>query len=180
MEQMTIGRLARRKIVDEVGSLLKERDGALVLTYAGIPANTLNQFRRKLKESGAKMLVVKTSLAKKAAEELGVEGFDKICQGQSALLFPSEDTIEFARLVSGFVSEHKKIVEVYGAVIESRLLSKEDIINMSKLESKDYLYATVLGALNAPISGFVGALNGIVRKMVYVLNAIAEEKQKNG
>ena len=180
MEQMTIGRLARRKIVDEIESLLKERDGALVMTYAGVPSNTLSEFRRKLKDSGARMLVVKTSLARKAAEEIGIEGFDQIMQGQSALLFPSEDTIAFAKIVSGFVADHKKVVDVFGAIIESRLLSKEDILNMSKLESKDYLYATVLGALNAPLSGFVGALNGIIRKMVYVLNAISEEKQKNG
>ncbi len=179
MEQMTIGRLARKKIVGEIESLLKEKNGALVLTYAGIPSNTLNQFRRRLRESGARMLVVKTSLAKKAADELGIEGFGQICQGQSALVFPSEDTIGFAKLVSSFVAEHKKIVEVFGAVIENRLLSKEDVVNMSKLESKDYLYATVLGAINAPLTGFVGALSGIVRKLVYVLNAISEEKQKN-
>jgi len=36
----------------------------------------------------------------------------------------------------------------------------------------------VLQGFNAPISGLVGALQGIIRKFVYVIDAIKEEKEK--
>ncbi len=175
---VTIGRLAREKIVEEVKSLLEEKKGAVVISYAGVEANALNGFRRKLRESGARMLVVKNTLAKIAAQQAGMEDLAQFCQAQSALVFPCEDTIVFTKMIVDFASENKDTVKVFGGVIEGRTLTDKDIEAMSKLPSKDYLYAQVVGAVSAPLSGLVGALSGVMRKLVYVLKAIEEKQGK--
>ncbi len=176
---VTVGRLAREKIVEEVKSLLEERKGAVVISYAGISANALNEFRRKLRESGARLLVVKNTLAKIASEQAGMSDLVQFCQSQSALVFPCEDTIMFSKLLFEFANENKDVVKIFGGVIEGRTLSDKDIEAMSKLPSKDYLYAQVVGAVSAPLSGLVGALGGVVRKLLYVLKAIEEKQGKS-
>ncbi len=175
---VTVGRLAREKIVEEVKNLLEEKNGAVSISYVGVSANSLNEFRRKLRESGAKMLVVKNSLAKIAAAQAGISDLEQFCQGQCALLFPCEDTIAFAKLVMDFATLNKDTVKILGGVIEGRILTDKDIEAMSKLPSKDYLYAQVVGAVSAPLSGLVGALSGVMRKLVYVLKAIEEKQGK--
>ncbi len=178
MATVAIGRLARQKIVEEVKGLLEEKNGAVVVSFAGVEANTLNAFRRKLKEADALMLVVKTSLARIAAQQAGIEELSEFCQDQSALVFPCPDTIAFTKLIMDFAKENKDAVKVFGGVIEGKVLTKEDIEVMSKLPSKDYLYGQVVGAIGAPLSGLVGALSGVLRKLVYVLKAIEEKQSK--
>ncbi len=177
MASVALGRIAREKIVEDVKALLEEKGGAVVITYVGISANDLNQFRRKLREQGARMLVVKNTLAKLSAEQAGMPELGQFCQAQSALVFPCEDTIAFTKLVVDFATQNKDVVQIFGGVIEGRVLTADDIVAMSKLPSKDYLYAQVVGAVSAPLSGLVGALSGVLRKLVYVLKAIEEKQQ---
>ncbi len=178
MSAVAIGRLVREQIVEEVASSLQESKGAVVVSYAGVSAKALNNFRRRLKEKGARMLVVKNSLSKIAAEKAGISELSEFCKGQSALLFPCEDTIEFSKIVSDFAAENKDVVEIFGGVIEGKRLTKDDLNAMSKLPSKDYLYGQVVGAISAPLSGLVGALSGVIRNLVYVIKAIEEKQSK--
>lgn len=175
---VTIGRLARERIVKDVKKLLEEKNGAVAISYVGVSANSLNEFRRKLKESGARMLVIKNTLAKIAAEQAGVSDLGRFCRDQCALVFPCEDTIAFTKLLVDFATVNKDTVKIFGGVVEGKVLTDKDIEVMSKLPSKDYLYAQVVGAVSAPLSGLVGALTGIMRKLVYVLKAIEEKQGK--
>jgi large subunit ribosomal protein L10 len=51
------------------------------------------------------------------------------------------------------------------------------VAELANLPTKKELYAMVVGRLQGPIYGMVFALNGILRKLVYVLNAIEEKKK---
>jgi len=63
-----------------------------------------------------------------------------------------------------------------GGLLEGKLISKEQVEALSKLPSKQELYAKLVGSLNAPISGFVNVLGGNLRGLVTVLKAISEKK----
>ena len=51
---------------------------------------------------------------------------------------------------------------------------------MASLPSREVLLAMVAGMVQAPISGFVDVLSGLIRKFVYALGAIKDEKEKEG
>jgi len=67
-------------------------------------------------------------------------------------------------------------VSFLGGILEGKFLSKEEVLALAKLPSKQELYAKVVGSLNAPISGFVNVLAGNIRGLVNVLKAIEEKK----
>ena len=60
--------------------------------------------------------------------------------------------------------------------MDSKWVSAEDVIALSKLPSKDELIAQVVGSVRAPLSGLVGVMQGNLRGLVQTLNAIKEAK----
>ncbi len=178
MGTVAVGRIAREKIVDEVVTLLKEKGGAVAFTYVGVDANEFNSLRRKIREIGGRIVVVKNSLVKIAAEKVGFNDLHQVCSGQTAFAFPGEDTITFSKLLVDFAANYKDTVKILGGVIDEVFLSSEQIEAFSKLPSKEFVYGQVVGAIAAPISGLVGVLSGVLRNLVGVLKAIEDKKQK--
>ena len=61
-----------------------------------------------------------------------------------------------------------------GAYIAQRLADK--IKEIASLPSKEALLARVVGGIKAPITGFVMVLGGVIRKFVYVMDAVKNKK----
>ena len=57
-------------------------------------------------------------------------------------------------------------------------LSVEEVKALAALPPKEVLVAKMLGSLNAPISGLVRTLHGTIAKVVYALDAVRAEKEK--
>jgi large subunit ribosomal protein L10 len=68
-------------------------------------------------------------------------------------------------------------LEILGAIDEDgKVLSKEEVMALALLPSREQLLGQVVGTIAAPLSGFVRVLNGNVSGLVYALSAIAEKK----
>jgi len=67
-------------------------------------------------------------------------------------------------------------IEFLGGILEGRFIQADEVVSLSKLPSREELYAKMVGSMNAPVSGFVNALTGNLRNLVGVLKAISETK----
>jgi large subunit ribosomal protein L10 len=61
--------------------------------------------------------------------------------------------------------------------MDGRTLQLKDIKALSSLPSREVLLAQVLSAMNAVPSSFVRTLNEIPRQLLYVLQAIKDQKE---
>ena len=89
----------------------------------------------------------------------------------------SEGIAESKDLVN-FAKTHDKF-KIKGAVIDGKLVAEEKIKYMASLPSKEVLLAQVVGGIKAPITGFVMVLGGVIRKFVYVIDAVKNKKGEN-
>ncbi len=71
----------------ELEGKLKDVDGCAVVNSRGLDGIRNNNLRRKLSESGMKMLVVKNSLARRATANSPLKGFEELLDGPSALVY---------------------------------------------------------------------------------------------
>jgi len=62
-------------------------------------------------------------------------------------------------------------------ILGDKAISKEEVIALAKLPSKEEMLARFVGTINAPVSGFVNALAGNLRNLVQVLKAVSDSKQ---
>ena len=91
--------------------------------------------------------------------------------GQLAVVFGVQDEISPSKISVRFSAKSEN-VKVLGGIFENRFIGKAEIIELSKLPSKEELLAKLVGSIASPMSGFARVLSGNIRGLLQVLSAI--------
>lgn len=163
-------------LVDNLIEELKDAKSLVLVNYTGLNVKSQQELKKRLKEVGARMVVVKNTLLKRAIESAKIDNkvaTDEILSGQTALVIADEDPIAPIQILGKFAKENElpkfKVGIVDGSFQDSGSLSK-----LSTLPGRDVLLGQVLGALMSPQYGLVGTLQGNIQKLLFIL------KQKAG
>lgn len=159
---------------------VKAATAGVLVSYTGISVSDDTALRKKLRDAGVEYTVVKNSILRFAFKDAGYEELDEHLNGASALAL-SSDPVAAAKIISEFASSpenSKKEIpfSVKAGFIDGKCIDAEGVAALAKLPSREILVATVLGTLNAPITGFVTVLNGTIKGLACAINAIAEKK----
>ncbi len=169
----------RVKKESEVGrytAKLGEAKSVVLADLSQLKVADSTDLRRKAKSAEIDIVTTKKTLlriAVKQAKMSAVEGKD--LPGSVSLLLAKGDEVAPARVVEEFRKTHENL-KVLGGVLESKWMTADEVLALSKLPSKEQLIATVVGTIRAPLSGLVGVLQGNLRQLVYALNAIKDSK----
>ena len=117
----------------------------------------------------------KKTLLKRALEQAGLEVDTKAFEGGVGVFCGNEDEVAPSKIVAGFAKDHE-VMTIFGGILEGTFIEEGKIKELSKLPSKQELYAKLVGTINGPVSGFVNVLAGNMRGLVNVLNGIKEQK----
>ena len=160
---MSTNRENKVQIVEEIKEKLKNASSVIFVDYSGLKVSEDTLLRKTFREGGVSYKVYKNRLMLRALEELGIKGFDaKYFEGTTAVAF-GLDEVTPAKIFSDKQKEFKKM-EVKFGIINGELFSKESVIELAKLPSKETLIAMLLGTLQAPVSALARALNAIAEK----------------
>ena len=136
--------------VAELTEAFRTSNAAVLTEYRGLTVGQLTELRRSHSEH-AEYAVVKNTLTKIAAREAGVDAFEALLQGPSAIAFVSGDPVETAKGLRTFARAHPLLV-IKGGLLEGRALSADEVNRLADLESREVLLARVAGGLNASLS----------------------------
>ena len=168
--------LAEKKIVvSEIKEKLQGAIAGVFVDYRGLTVEQDTDLRNKLRAANVEYKVVKNTLTRFAANEIGYNALDPILNGPTSLAISSQDPVAAAKVLCEFAKKNDKL-EIKAGFVEGRVIDVSEIKMLAELPSKEVLIAKVLGGFNAPITGFVGVLNGTLRSLVCVLNAVSEKK----
>jgi len=67
-----------------------------------------------------------------------------------------------------------------GGILDGKVLSKDQLIALADLPSRDVLIARVVGTIAAPLRNLVGVLSAPTRNLVNVLDQIRKQKEEAG
>ena len=151
--------------VAEIKELLTSSKCTVLVDFCGLTVAQDTALRRKMREAG----VI-------AAQEAGIEGLEPALEKNTAIAVAPEDPVAAAKIICDFAKENKALV-VKAGVLDGKVIDDAAIKALAELPPKEVLVAKMLGSMNAPISGFVNVLQGTIRKVVYALDAIREQKE---
>ncbi|MBO5743989.1 MAG: 50S ribosomal protein L10 [Clostridia bacterium] len=150
-----------KKVVADLVELLKSAQAGVLVDYRGITVEQDTQLRNKLREAGVEYKVVKNTLTRFAANEVGFQELDPSLHGPTALAISSTDPIAPAKVLSDFAKDVEAI-EIKAGFLDGKVISLDEIKTLANTPSREVLIAKIMGSLNSPISKLVRTLQALV------------------
>ena len=159
--------------------IAKRLDGvqdAVLVNVVGMDANATVELRKELRQKDISLMVVKTSLARRAAEGTSLApAFDDM-EGSLALCWGGEDYIalvkEGTRLEKGKAQYAK--FEARGGVMDGEHLNADRVKEISKWPSREEQLSLLLGQILSPGSSLLSQINAPGGLLVSQLDQKAE------
>ena len=166
---------SKKAQVAEITEVLKNAATGVLVDYRGLTVEEDTKLRNDLRAAGVKYFVVKNTLLRLAANQVGLEELDGILHGPTALAV-SEDPVAPAKILFDFAKQNEKM-EIKSGFMDGKVMSMDELTTLAKTPSKETLIAKIMGSLNAPASNLVRLLNTIVEGGEEIADLIAK---KNG
>ena len=154
----------KQAIVEALAARIKNAGAGILVDYQGITVEEDTALRTEMRKESVNYTVVKNTLTRKALDQLGMSGLDEVLNGTTSLATTESDPIAPFRIVTDYSKKLGDRFNVKAAFMEGKILSEQEIAEISELPSKDALYAKVLGTMIAPITGLAVCLGQILEQ----------------
>ena len=172
---MSLNRQEKAIVIEEVTTQVAKAQSIVVAEYRGLDVASVTVLRKKARESGVYLRVLKNSLARRAVAGTPFEVLSSKLAGP--LIYGiSADPVNAAKVLSAFAKDNDKLVIKAGALPNS-VLDVNGVKALATMPSREELLSTLLGTMQAPIAQFVRTLNEVPTKFVRGLAAVRDQKQ---
>ena len=172
-----MARADRQAAVEEIVESFNDSDGAVLTDYRGLTVKQLQDLRRSLGEN-ANYAVVKNTLAKIAANQVGISGFDDILTGPTAIAFINGDVVEAAKGLRDFAKANPALI-IKGGVLDGNILDAKEVAKLADLESREVLLGKMAGAMLASLSQAVYLFNAPLAQAARLAGALQAKAEQD-
>lgn len=155
----------KQAVVAELTEKLQGAASGVLVDYKGITVAEDTALRSELRKNDVDYSVVKNTLVRFAAKNVGLDGLDEVLNGTTSLAISKDDPIAPMRVVNKFAKQFNGAKFVIKAgFMDGKLISLDEVRALAELPSKEVLQAQVLGTMLAPITGLAIVLKAIAEK----------------
>jgi len=162
--------------VADLTARLKASSTAVLADYRGMTVGQMRDLRTKLRGGGIEMVVVKNTLARRAAKAAGYEPLSAELVGPIAMLFAVDDVSAPARILNDYIRANRKMV-IKGGLLEGQVIKADAVTELADLPSREVLLSRLLGAMQAPLGNLASVLQAPLTKFARTLDAVRSQKE---
>ncbi len=151
----------KKQIVASMSEQFKTAVSGVFVDYCGLSVEEDTQLRNKLREAGVEYKVIKNTLARFAAKEVGFDELDPILNGPTSLALSMTDEVAPAKVIAEFAKTHEQL-EIKAGFLDGKVLALDEVKTLAATPNRETLLAKLLGSLNAPISNLARTLQALV------------------
>ena len=140
--------------IERVAELKEQIEGAaaLLLTdYRGLTVSEMGELRKSLRDGGARFVVIKNTLMRRALEQTDAAELGSLFEGPSAVAFVQEDPVTAAKSVTTAARKFPALV-LKGGFVEGRVLSADEAKTLAELESREVMLSRLAGLMKAEMA----------------------------
>ena len=167
----------KQAAVAEIVESFNESAGTVLTDYRGLTVAQLQELRRTLGEN-ASYAVVKNTLAKIAAAEAEMAGFDELLVGPTAIAFINGDVVEAAKGLRDFAKANPALI-IKGGYLDGAAIDAAEVAKLADLESREVLLGKMAGAMLASLSGAAALFQAPLSQAARVAAALQEKAQQD-
>lgn len=154
--------------VAELTEMLQSSVSFVLVDYKGITVEDDTKLRKELREANVNYVVEKNSMLRFAFQNMGLDCFDEVLHGTTAVALSNDDQTAPARILGKFASEHDDFFNLKAGYVEGIAYDAAGVEKLSKIPSKEVLLAQLVGSLQGPM-----------QKLAATLQALADSKSED-
>jgi len=167
-------RAEKKIIVDEIKTRVGGSPYLIVTDYTGLKVAQFSDLRKRLRDVGSEVRVVKNTFLARVLKDAGLPEIDASLKGQTAIVFGDKDVAAAAKLLKNFTAEFK-LPTIRIGILDKAVLSQGQVMALADLPSREVLLAKLLGLLQTPASQLVRILNTPAGQLAQVIKANSEK-----
>ncbi|HOK35529.1 MAG TPA: 50S ribosomal protein L10 [Candidatus Pacearchaeota archaeon] len=165
----------KKELVKKLREKLKESKLTVVCNFEGLSVEKQRELKKKVKESIGELTVVKRRLLQRVFLDEKIN-FPEI--SGSVMVAFGKDEVSPAKVIYQFskkLNSKKEKLDFVGGVIKKEkneylVLSKEDLIEIASLPSREELLARFASSISAPLLNFISVLQGNIKGLIYIIS----------
>lgn len=165
----------KKQIVANVHQKAKHGLSLVAAQYSSLTVGQMTALRKRAREAGVFLKVIKNSLARKAFEQTPFSTASEKLTGQLVYFIALDAPGMAARLARDFAKEHDKL-KVQVVTVGEFVYDASQLEAVATLPTKDEAIAKLLACLQAPITKLVRTLAAPQVKLVRTLSAVKDIK----
>lgn len=152
----------KKAVVAEVSAQVANAQTIVIAEYRGIEVTDLTVLRKKARESGVYLRVLKNTLVRRAVADTSFAGLADQMVGP-LIYSVSNDPVAAAKVLNDFAKTNDKLVLKAGSYA-GKVLDKAGVQALASIPSREELLSKLLYVMQAPVAGFVRALDALAKQ----------------
>ncbi len=169
-------RETKQRDLNALTEQLKTANSAMVVSFKKLKVNKDQEFRHKLRETGAKYQVVKNTLARIAVKGTQFEDVTPHFKGVTGIAWTQSDAVVLSKIVTKFVKDNADVYTFKAGVVEGKVYDVKQVETIANLPSKEELISKLLFVINAQAQRIAAVINAVPRDLAVVIKQIGESK----
>ena len=166
-----MNRTEKQQMAVSLGEEFRSISSAFLINYRGLKVVDATELRRKIREIDGKYVVVKNTLALRAAKDTKLEPLGPYFEGPTAVAYHRRDVVGLAKLLTE-INKSNPNVAFKAALIEGKVVPTSEIQTIASMPSREVMLGKLLFLLKAPLQRFAAALKAPVRDFALVLKQV--------
>lgn len=174
-----MNRAEKAAAVEQLRADLAKSRNAILFGFAGLKVPEVTELRRQVRSTQSKYLVVKNTLALRAAQGTAFESVARCFVGPTAVAYNENDAVALAKTLTNFAKSNPNLV-FKGAVIDGKPVEAGEIQAIAELPTREELVGRLLALLQSPVFRLIRVLASFPGDLAKVLRQVADQKSKSG
>ena len=148
---------------EELKNKFEKSKLVILADYRGINVDDITKIRADLRKTDSEYLVAKNSTLRFAVKGTEVEGVSEYLEGPTAVVFSYDDYVAPAKVLYDYAKD-SEFYKIKAGIMDGKVISKEEIIKLAKLPSKEMLLTQLATVLLANIRNLAVVLDQVAKK----------------
>jgi len=153
---------AKSAVVQEIADGVKSSNGFVICEYSKLSVKEISELRKSLRAKEGKAVVYKNTLVSRAVAA-DYKELENLLTGSNMYFFLKESTNGSLALITKFARKHEGF-NIKGGALDGKAVTKDYILEVAGLPSKEGLVSMLLSVLQAPMRNLAYSLSEIAKK----------------
>lgn len=168
------------KTVEELAQRLSRCSIVIGADFRGMKVAEMTGLRRQLRQVGVEVKVVKNTLFRLAAQQVGKADVSSLVEGPTVLILGYGDVVTPVKALVEHIRAARIPLAVRRAYLDGQVLAAAELQELANLPPREVLLGQVMGALWGPLITLAGQLNAGLRQLAGLLESRARQLEEGG